>query len=291
MKQVRVLCSIAALGCVLMTTVVQTKAPNDEDMVILSKEEALKILNVLECVAAGYRAPVEDDETKAQLNCCGGPLEEIAACISLIKDRISIIETKLDAILSCCESLGITFTASLEDCCSSILADIDDLSDQLSVTDANLCTKLVRIESKIDDIAESISDISSTIINNFETVLDAISTSDANICTKLVRIESKIDAIDDQLESIEDQIDSCCDLLSSQMSAFEVNMTLQHNDILDAISDQGAANASQFSALCTKILDAEANLGAQIASCCGQQSDEHTSMILMLQQIIACTCI
>lgn len=90
----------------------------NKSMVVMSSEDAEKLLYVLERVMAECfcEGSEEDADAKAALSCCG-PLEEIAACVSLIKEEVIELQSQLD---SCCDQLNSKLDILLSQTCCNI---------------------------------------------------------------------------------------------------------------------------------------------------------------------------
>lgn len=153
----------------------------------MSHSNAMRALRILEKTLSSYRDI--DADVKAALSCCG-PLEEIAACVALIKEEVIELQSQLE---SCCESIidiVNTSTINFESCCDALSSRIDSCCEQIiSVVDDAEVSILDRVDSCCDQTA-------SRIDSCCETILDSIDTSTNQLESCCDDLRSRIDRIE-----------------------------------------------------------------------------------------------
>lgn len=201
---------------------------DEADVIVLSREQAVKIMKVLEQVVESYSKDgsldLVGDGARAALSCCG-QLDELIVCVLAIK-------AKIDAL---------TIQVSTGD--ELIITTIGDLSSQVSADDAQLLTKIALVQSCCDAVSTQVTNLQSSVNTQFIAVnanIDAFeaatsvnfNTVNTNISNAVTNLSSQDDVLCTKILNLQANVDTRIDNLSIQLSNVQIDLSTKLDQVL-----------------------------------------------------------
>lgn len=240
MKNVSVQLLYGLLFCCLFTVsmVVADDAATQEvsalladeaaDVIVLTREQAVKIMKVLEQVVESYSKDgsldLVGDGARAALSCCG-QLDELIVCVLAIK-------AKIDAL-----SIQVSTGDEL------IITSIEDLTNLVSTDDVLLFTKMALLQSCCDAVSTQVTNLQSSVNTQFIAVnanIDAFeaatsvnfNTVNTNISNAVANLSSQDDVLCTKILNLQANVDTRIDNLSTQLSNVQIDLSTKIDQVL-----------------------------------------------------------
>jgi len=291
MKMLTYLLRSSALSCVMVANMawctdgmqesLAAMTPDaDSEVVVLTREQALKIMRVLEQVVETYARDgsldLTGDGARAALSCCT-QLDQVTQCLLLLKSliltligNVSTIDTLLDSILDGEVSIIDTVTA----CCAVTNSNIDSAETTIITTITTCCAAT---NSNIDSAEAT---IITTVTTCCASLTSLLSSSTAASTSQFVSIISTIDAAE---TSIIDTVTACCASINSQFNVVNSNIDASELSVIGAITTCCATINSNIDASELSIVDT-------VTGCCSSLTtlitNNQITLIAVLESII-----